>query len=56
MVGYWDKKTLKKSFERKIPKLLYIKAESRGSGSDEEFWFNEAWLLSVLISKILFDY
>lgn len=46
VVGYWDKETLKKSFERKIPKLLYVKAESRGSGSDEEFWFNEAWLLS----------
>jgi len=46
VVGYWDKETIKKSFERKIPKLLYVKAESRGSGSDEEFWFNEAWLLS----------
>jgi hypothetical protein len=46
VVGYWDKETLKRSFERKIPKLLYVKADSRGSGSDEEFWFNEAWLLS----------
>lgn len=46
IVGYWDKDTLKKSFERKIPKLLYVKADSRGSGSNEEFWFNEAWLLS----------
>ncbi|MGC8979806.1 MvaI/BcnI family restriction endonuclease [Caldisericum sp.] len=46
VVGYWDKETLKKSFERKIPKLLYVKADSRGSGSNEKFWFNEAWLLS----------
>lgn len=46
VVGYWDKETLKKSFERKMPNLLYVKADSRGSGSDEEFWFNEAWLLS----------
>ncbi len=46
IVGYWDKDTLKKSFERKMPKLLYVKADSRGSGSDEEFWFNEAYLLS----------
>lgn len=45
VVGYWDKATLKKSFEGKIPKLLYVKADSRGSSSDEEFWFNEAWLL-----------
>lgn len=46
IVGYWDKETLKNSFERKLPKLLYVKAEARGKGSIEEFWFNEAWLLS----------
>ncbi len=46
LAGYWDKETLKNSFERKLPKLLYVKAEIRGKGSDEEFWFNEAWLLS----------
>jgi hypothetical protein len=46
VVAYWDKETLKNSFERKLPKLLYVKAEARGKGSKEEFWFNEAWLLS----------
>lgn len=46
IIGYWDKKTLKESFERKIPNLLYVKADSRGRNSNEEFWFNEAWLLS----------
>jgi hypothetical protein len=46
ILGYWDKETLKKSFERKLPKLLYVKAEARGKGLEEEFWFNEAWLLS----------
>jgi len=46
ILGYWDKNTLKKSFERKLPKLLYVKAKSKGKGADEEFWFNEAWLLS----------
>lgn len=47
IVGYWDKETLKNSFERKFPKLLlYVKAETRGTGSNEEFWYNEAWLLS----------
>lgn len=46
IVAYWDKETLKNSFERKLPKLLYVKAEARGEDSDEEFWFNEAWLLS----------
>jgi len=46
ILGYWDKETLKTYFERKLPKLLYVKAEAKGRGSDEEFWFNEAWLLS----------
>ena len=42
----WDKETLKNSFKRKLPKLLYVKAEARGKSSNEEFLFNEAWLLS----------
>lgn len=46
ILGYWDKETLKKSFERKLPKLLYVKTEARGKGLEEEFCFNEAWLLS----------
>lgn len=46
VVGYWDEETLKNSFERKLPKLLYVKAEARSKGPNEEFWFNEAWLLS----------
>ncbi len=45
-LGYWDRETLKNSFERKLPKLLYVKAETKGTGPDEKFWFNEAWLLS----------
>lgn len=46
VLGYWNKEILKKSFERKLPKLLYVKAETKGMGSYEEFWFNEFWLLS----------
>lgn len=45
VIGYWDKVTLKQSFETKLPKVLYVKADSRGQGENEEFWFNEAWLL-----------
>jgi hypothetical protein len=45
IVGYWDRETLKKSFEKKMPMLLYVKADSRGTGVEEEFWYNEAWLL-----------
>jgi len=46
IVGYWDREKLKRAFERKLSKLLYVKAEARGKGSEEEFWFNEAWLLN----------
>jgi len=46
IVAYWDKETLRNSFQKKLPKLLYVKAEARGQGSNEEFLFNEAWLLS----------
>ena len=43
---YWEKSVLKESFERKYPKyLLYVKADYRGTGSDEEFHYNEAWLM-----------
>ena len=45
ILGYWDKETLKKSFERKLPKLLYVKADTIDKGVNEKFWFNEAWLL-----------
>ena len=46
VLGYWDQDTLRDRFTTKMPRLLYVKAETKGSGSNEEFWFNEAWLLS----------
>lgn len=46
ILGYWDRETLKNCFEKKLPKLLYVKAEAKGRNSEEKFWFNEAWLLS----------
>jgi len=46
VVCYWDKETLRSSFERKLPKVMYVKAEVNGRGNSEEFWYNEAWLLS----------
>ena len=46
ILGYWDREMLKISFEKKLPALLYVKAESKGSGENEEFWFNEVWFLS----------
>lgn len=46
VLGYWEKQTLRDYFERKLPKLLYVKASIRGGGMSEEFWYDEAWLLS----------
>ena len=46
ILGYWDKKMLKKCFEHKLPALMYVQADTRTNASgDEEFWFNEAWFL-----------
>jgi len=45
-LGYWTKDVLKESFERKLPHVMYVKADTRGKGKTEEFWFNEVWLLS----------
>jgi len=44
-LGYWDKETLKVRFEKKYPGLLYVKAEAKGKGKNEQFWFCEAWFL-----------
>src|SRR3989344_9612243 len=46
ILGFWGRETLRKCFERKLPRLMYVKAESRGIGAEEEFWFNEAWVLN----------
>ncbi len=45
-LGYWDEQTLRNSFEKKLHHVLYVRADWKGKGSGEEFWFNEAWLLS----------
>lgn len=43
---YWPKYVLKSMFERKIKnKIVYVKADSRYSGANEEFHFNEAYLV-----------
>lgn len=45
-IPYWEKKKLEDAFLRKYPKnLLYVKASYRGTGRDEEFHFNEAWMM-----------
>jgi len=44
-VCYWLRNKLQHSFERKLPNLLYVKANVKGQGINEEFWYNEAWVL-----------
>ena len=43
--AYYDKTTLKDTFESKYHNLVYVLAESRGGKGQEQFWFNEAYLL-----------
>lgn len=42
---YWTSEMLKEVFEAKLPALVYVIADSRGSGADEEFHYTEAFLL-----------
>ena len=43
---YWTGEILKQSIKRKYPQgLVYVKADSRGAGKNEEFHFDEAYLL-----------
>lgn len=44
---FWDKAALRKAFEKKYKnKFVYAKAESRGSGENEEFYFVDAYEVS----------
>jgi len=45
VVAYWERNHLKEVFERKLPQLMYVLADYKGSGEFEEFYFNEAYLL-----------
>ena len=43
---YWNKEDFENSIKKKYKKsLLYVKADARGTGIDEEFHFNAAYLL-----------
>lgn len=43
--AYWMVEELRYSFESKYPnKLVYVKAESRGSGENEQFRFKQAYV------------
>ena len=43
---YWNKEDFEKSIKKKYKKsLLYVKAEHRGQGDNEEFHYTDAYLL-----------
>ena len=45
--AFWDKSELEKVFNRKYKNtLIYVKADSRGTGNDEHFLYKEAFELS----------
>lgn len=44
-VAYWETSELRKLFNRKFPKLIIIKASSRGLKRKEEFLYEEAYIL-----------
>ncbi|MBS7281487.1 MAG: hypothetical protein KIH09_16845 [Candidatus Freyarchaeota archaeon] len=37
-LGFWTKEVLKEAFEKKFPGLVYVKADCRGKGVNEEVW------------------
>lgn len=44
---YWCRERIQKAFNKKIKNsIIMVKAETRGSGVDEHFLFNEVYLLS----------
>lgn len=44
---FWNRDALRRSFDKKYNnKFVYAKAQSRGSGSSEEFWFTDAYEVS----------
>jgi len=43
--AYWDNDTLRKAFENKYHRLVYVLADHKIERGKECFWFNEAFLL-----------
>jgi hypothetical protein len=43
--AYYDNNTLRKCFEKKYHKLIYVLADHKKEQGKEYFWFNEAYLL-----------
>jgi len=44
--AYWNNDTLRKAFEKKYHKLIYVLADHKMEKGKEHFWYNEAYLLN----------
>ena len=44
--AYWDNDTLRKAFEKKYHKLIYVLADHKKEKGKEYFWYTEAYLLA----------
>lgn len=53
--AYWDKDTLRKTFEKKYHRLIYVLAEHKKEGGKEYFWYNETYLLEGFSFKRFSD-
>ncbi len=53
--AYWEKSVLQKRVEKKyVHQLLYVKADSKGEGKDEEFHYTDAYILRGFSPKNFF--
>ena len=54
--AYWNVNDLKQNFLSKYPnKLVYVKADSRGSGANEEFYYHSAYICDGFSYKGLME-
>lgn len=56
LIGYYDIDTLSQKFTDKIGNsLVYVPAQNRGSGVNEEFWYDEAYLYKDFSPSLFLD-
>ncbi|MFA5779719.1 MAG: MvaI/BcnI family restriction endonuclease [Elusimicrobiota bacterium] len=57
VLGQWKLTHLTEQFEKKMPNLMVVFADTKlNEKNEEEFWYNEAYLLENVNSKIFLDY
>lgn len=49
---FWDMESVEEKFNKKLPALVYVLADTKMIKGDEYFYFNEAYLLKVFDFKL----